>query len=137
MSFLLKSVVGLGAVYAAMFGPALKSGDPDSKATLCAIAAHAPALGGDEAGLRSQLLAAGCAISFNDAAQRLAASLTTAPAPPRFAGLPAAAPMAALPAPTPPPPPQTRPSAGSLTAADLLEPWYGVDPRARRPRKRG
>jgi hypothetical protein len=121
MSFLLKSVVGLGAVYAAMFGPALKSGDPDSKATLCAIAAHAPAVGGDEAGLRSQLLAAGCAISFNDAAQRLAASLSAAPA--------AAAP--------PPAPSQARLSAGTLTADDLREPWAGFDPRARKPRKRG
>ncbi len=124
MSFLLKSVVGLGAVYAAMFGPALKSGDPDSKATLCAIAAHAPALGGDEAGLRSQLLAAGCVISFNDAAQRLAASLSAPPAAPPLAT-------------APPPPPQTKLSAGSLTPADLLEPWYGVDPRAHKPRKRG
>jgi hypothetical protein len=119
MSFLLKSVVGLGAVYAAMFGPALKSGDPDSKATLCAIAVHAPALGGDEAGLRSQLLAAGCAISFNDAAQRLAASLS-APPPPAV-----------------PPPPQIKVSAGTLTADDLREPWAGFDPHARKPRKRG
>jgi hypothetical protein len=118
MSFLLKSVVGLGAVYAAMFGPALKSGDPDSKATLCAIAAHAPALGGDEAGLRSQLLAAGCAISFNDAAQRLAASLSPPPA-------------------VAPPPPQIKLSAGTLTAEDLREPWAGLDPRGRKPRKRG
>jgi len=118
MSFLLKSVVGLGAVYAAMFGPALKSGDLDSKAALCAIAAHAPALNGDEVGLRGQLLAAGCALSFNDAAQRLAASL--------------AAQSAAA-----PPPPQTKLSAGSLTPTDLLEPWYGFDPRARKPRKRG
>jgi hypothetical protein len=121
MSFLLKSVVGLGAVYAAMFGPALKSGDLDSKAALCAIAAHAPALNSDEAGLRGQLLAAGCAISFNDATQRLAASLAAPPAP----------------APPPPPPPQTKLSAGSLTPTDLLEPWYGFDPRVRKPRKRG
>jgi hypothetical protein len=119
MSFLVKSVVGLGAVYAAMFAPALKSNDPDSKATLCAIAAHAPALGGDEAGLRSQLLAAGCTISFNDAAQRLAASLSTPPAA------------------VPPPTPQTKLGAGTLTADDLREPWAGFDPRAHKPRKRG
>jgi hypothetical protein len=72
--------------------------------------------------LRSQLLAAGCVISFNDAAQRLAASLSAPPAP---------AP------PAPPPPPAIKLSAGSLTAADLAEPWYGVDPRAHKLRKRG
>ena len=118
MSFLLKSVLGLGAVYAAMFGPAVKSGDLDSKAALCAIAAHAPALNGDEAGLRGQLLAAGCALSFNDATQRLAASLAAPPAPA-------------------PAPPQTKLGAGTLTADDLREPWAGFDPRPRKPRRRG
>jgi hypothetical protein len=124
MSFLLKSAVGLGAVYFAMFSPEPKSGELGSKETLCAIATRAETLGGDLWAYRAQLAAAGCVVSLGEAAKRLAASL--------------AAPAAATPPPAAPPPPpaQNKPALGSLTADDLRDPWFGPDPHAHKPRNR-
>jgi hypothetical protein len=119
MSFLLKSVVGLGSVYIAMFAPAMKPGDTPTKATVCAIAARAAMHGEDSGALRAELSAAGCAITFSEEAQHIAASLALPPA-----------------AASPPPPPSPRP-AGTLTPADLSEPWYGPDPHRRKARKLG
>jgi hypothetical protein len=119
MGFVVRSVIGLGAVYYAMFAPALNSGDLAKTATVCAGAVETQASRENENTLRAELATAGCAVSFGAEAQRLATSLT----------LPTVAPPA--------PPRQARPASGSLTAEDLAEPWYGPDPRTRKLRSRG
>jgi hypothetical protein len=111
MGFLFKSAIGLGAVYFAMFGQALRSDEAGSAASLCANAAS-ERLAGDS-GLGAQWRAAGCAVAVTAAVQH-------ASAPPPAVAAPAA------------PPPQAKPRSGSLTEADLAAPWFGP---ARIPRK--
>ncbi len=110
MGFLFKSAIGLGAVYFAMFGQALRSDEVGSAASLCANAAS-QRLAGDSS-LGAQWSAAGCAVAAASVAKQASA--------------PAAAPAAA------PPPRRAEPRAGTLTEADLAEPWFGP---ARIPRK--
>jgi hypothetical protein len=119
MGFVVRSVIGLGAVYYAMFSPALKTGDLPRTAAYCASAANSQAALRLDQALQARLAAAGCAISFSADAQRIAASLALPPIPPPRA------------------PAETKAVPGSLTQADLAEPWYGPDPRARKPHKRG
>jgi hypothetical protein len=95
-----------------MFGPAVRSEDFAPTANLCANAAAAR-LAGDPA-LRARWAAAGCAMALGAQTQRL----TAAPA----------APLAAV-----PPPRRAEPkAAGTLTAEDLRDPWFGP---TRIPRK--
>jgi hypothetical protein len=118
MGFLFKSAIGLGAVYFAMFGQALRSDGAASTASLCASAAT-ERLAGDST-LRAQWRTAGCAV----AAAGLVERATPAPV---------AAPHAAVAAPAiAPPPAREKPRFGALTEADLAEPWFGP---ARIPRK--
>ena len=114
MSFVFKSTIGLGAVYFAMFAPALKSSDVAPTASLCAGAVQAQFAG--EADLRARWSAAGCALAISAQSQRLTAPLA------------AASKLTAAPAPA-------RRPAGSLTEADLREPWFG--PSAHSLRKAG
>jgi len=105
---LLKSAIGLGSVYFAMFAPAIPTADVGPAANLCGAAVQAR-IAGDES-LRAQWIAAGCAAKVIAEAQRV----TSAPAPKLvvLSQKPAA------------PPPAKAPS-GTLTAADLAEPWFG------------
>jgi hypothetical protein len=116
MGVLFKSAIGLGAVYLAMFGPALKSADVGATASLCGNAAQAR-LAGDES-LRAQLAAAGCVVKVAAESERLAKATALKVA------LPA---RVAQPSPPPPPAPKVRP--GTLTESDLAEPWFGPAPR--------
>jgi hypothetical protein len=110
MSFIFKSAMGLGAVYFAMFSPALKSGEIAPTAALCASAAQARVNG--DASLRGQWAAAGCALRLGAETQRLIASTATPPLPVRSA-------------------------VGSLTDDDLREPWFGPGQLQRKAAKRG
>ncbi len=112
MSFLLKSAMGLGAVYFAMFSPALKPSAIGPTAAICASAAQA-GLDGD-ASLRGAAAAAGCALQLRAEAQRLAA--------------PAIAPV---------PAPAVKSVAGSLSEDDLREPWFGPGPLQQKAARRG
>ncbi len=106
---LLKSAIGLGSVYFARFAPAIRIADVGPAANLCGAAVQAR-IAGDE-GLRAQWIAAGCAAKVLAEAQRV----TGAP-PPKLVVLsqkPAA------------PPPPVKALSGTLTAADLAEPWLG------------
>ena len=116
MGFILKSAVGLGVVYFAMFGPAFKDVDVAPTASLCGEAAQARIAG--DASLAAQFAAAGCVVKVATEAQRI---VKAAPAP----------------APPPPPPPVAKPAAGTLTEADLAEPWFGPARLTRKSAKRG
>jgi hypothetical protein len=111
MGFLFKSAIGLGAVYFAMFGQALRSDEAASTASLCANAASARLAG--DSGLRAQWRAAGCAVTAASLVERAPLAPVSAP---RLA----------------PPPTRAKPRSGTLTQADLAEPWFGP---ARIPRK--
>jgi hypothetical protein len=117
MGFLFKSAIGLGAVYFAMFGPALRSDGAASTASLCASAAT-ERLAGDST-LRAQWRTAGCAVAAAGLVQNVNLVARTS------AAVPVAAPPIASPA-------RARPRSGVLTEADLAEPWFGP---ARIPRK--
>jgi hypothetical protein len=117
MGMLLKSAFGLGAVYFAMFAPAIWSADIGPAANLCGAAARAQLEG--DATLRAQWAAAGCAVKLAEAQRAV-----SAPPPPKAA---------------PPPPPKpalasAKAVSGTLTQADLAEPWFGP---ARSLRKSG
>src|SRR5947209_16701435 len=112
MGVLFKSAVGLGAVYFAMFGPALKSDEVVATAGRCANAARLQLAG--DAALRANLTAAGCALAVSAQAQKLGPPAVPAPAP---------APAA--------------PRQGALTEADLQVPWFGPAPPARKSPRQG
>ena len=118
MGFLFKSAIVLGAVYFAMFGQALRSDEVGSAANLCANAAS-QRLAGDSS-LSAQWRAAGCAVAVAAAAQHASAPAPAAAPPPRQANPGQANPR------------QAKPRSGTLTEADLAEPWFGP---ARIPRK--
>jgi hypothetical protein len=113
MGFLIKSAIGLGCVYFAMFGQTLKSADLAPTTNLCASVAKAAVAGG--AALRAQWAAAGCVAALETRTQALAA--------------PAA----------PPPALRTTPrsAAGTLSDADLREPWFGPGRIPRKVERRG
>jgi len=111
MGFLFKSAIGLGAVYFAMFGQALRSDEAASTANLCASAANARLAGDSD--LRAQWRAAGCAVAAASFVERAAPALVAAPR-------------------REPTPARATPRSGTLTQADLAEPWFGP---ARIPRK--
>lgn len=112
MSFIFKSAIGLGAVYFAMFSPALKPGEIGPTVALCASAAESRAVA--DASLRGDAALAGCALRLGAEAQRLVANPASPGVPPDFRG-----------------------AAGSLTDADLREPWFGPGPLQRKAAKRG
>ncbi len=118
MGFVFKSAIGLGAVYFAMFSSAPQALDLGPAAALCTAAAKSR-LSGD--GFRAQWAAAGCGASIVSVAAK-AAALPSFPPP--------AAPPAA-------PPPAAKPVAGTLTEADLREPWFGPGRLSRKGAKRG
>ncbi|MDE3175737.1 MAG: hypothetical protein KGM15_06450 [Pseudomonadota bacterium] len=109
MGFLIRSAIGLGCVYYAMFGQALRPGELAPAAQLCADAASASLT--PDAGLRAPLAAAGCAEALTSQARRAA---------------PQTAPVAKA----------KRPS-GTLTADDLRDPWLGPGRLARKTGARG
>ncbi len=111
MGMLLKSAIGLGAVYFAMFGAGDRSADIGPAANLCASAARARLEG--DAALRAQWSAAGCVRE----ARRRAAGRQRAAAKARRRRRPAAEGRRRRAAP--------RPHSGTLTEADLAEPWFG------------
>jgi hypothetical protein len=115
MGFVTKSAIGLGCVYFAMFSQSLKSEDLASTTNPCASAAKA-VVTRDKA-LRAQWAAAGCAVEIRADAQQAAAAAA------------------------PPPPPQPRISppraSGTLTEADMLEPWFGPGRILRKSDRRG
>jgi hypothetical protein len=121
MGMLLKSAIGLGSVYFAMFAPAIPTADVGPAANLCGAAVQAR-IAGDES-LRAQWIAAGCAAKVIAEAQRV----TSAP-PPKLVILsqkPAA------------PPPPAKALSGTLTEADLAEPWFGPGRISRKSANRG
>ncbi len=109
MGFLIRSAIGLGCVYYAMFGQALRPGELAPAAHLCADAASASLT--NEAGLRGPLAAAGCVEALTSQARRAA--------------------------PQTPPAAQAKRPAGTLTADDLRDPWFGPGRLSRRPSGRG
>jgi hypothetical protein len=115
MGFIFKSAAGLGAVYFAMFAPALNSNDMAATASLCAAAAQSRLA--NEASLRAHWAAAGCVLAVSAQAQKGAVP------PPR--ATPAAA------------PPRAKIAAGGLSDADLREPWFGPTGNPRKSAKRG
>jgi hypothetical protein len=122
MGMLLKSAIGLGLVYIAMFAPAIRTADLGPAANLCGAAVQAR-IAGDES-LRARWVAAGCAAKVIAEAQRA----TSAPAPKLvvLSQKPAA-----------PPPPPAKALSGTLTAADLAEPWFGPGRIPRKSANRG
>jgi hypothetical protein len=120
MGMLLKSAIGLGAVYFAMFAPAIWSADIGPAANLCGAAARAQLEG--DATLRAQWAAAGCAVKLAEA-QRIVIALPPKAAPP--------------PPPPKPAPPSPRAVSGTLTEADLAAPWFGPARSARKSGGRG
>jgi len=116
MGMFLKSAIGLGSVYFAMFAPAIWSADIGPAANLCASAARARLEG--DATLHAQWSAAGCAVK-----------LAAVSAPP------------SKPAPPPPPPkpalPPPKAVSGTLSEADLAEPWFGPTRASRKSGARG
>jgi hypothetical protein len=124
MGMLLKSAIGLGAVYIAMFAPAIRSADMapvanlGPAANLCAAAARAQLAG--DASLRAQWSAAGCAVKLVEAQRAVSA------APPK-----------AAPPPPKPAPPARKAVSGMLTEADLAEPWFGPARPLRKSAGRG
>lgn len=116
MGFLLKSTMGLGAVYFAMFGQALQSSDLAPRGSVCASAASAAV--SRDSGLGARLQAASCAAALAAEAEGLNAPLKAATSltPPLRAPLP----------------PTAKASVGTLTQADLSAPWFGP---SRIPRK--
>ncbi len=117
MGVIFKSTIGLGVVYFAMFGTALKPGEVASTAALCASAAQAQIVG--EATLHGQWAGAGCAIELGAQAERVIAPV----AAPTGRATPAAPPAKSV--------------AGSLTENDLREPWFGPGPLQRKAAQRG
>ena len=117
MGVWIKSAIGLGGVYFAMFGQALHAPDVQSAATACLRAVEA----GDT--LQGKFAAASCAQSATTHAQRLTAALATPAAPVN-----------------PPPPrasaPAAPPKPGTLTEADLSAPWYGPTRSTRKTSRR-
>lgn len=113
MGVLLKSAVGLGAVYFAMFAPALKSDEVLATADPCVKAARLQLA--DATALRARWAAAGCALSVGAQAQTFVGP--TLPPPER--------------------PARATPKPGALTEADLQEPWFGPAPPTRKSSKRG
>jgi hypothetical protein len=122
MGFLFKSAVGLGVVYFAMFGQEWRGGELAPQANVCADAAKA-GLAGDS-GLPGKWAAAGCAVSLAEQAQKLSAPMIA------VKPLGTAKPLAAPPSPAP----AQKTQIGTLTQADLQEPWFGP---VRSPRKGG
>jgi hypothetical protein len=117
MGMLIKSAIGLGAVYVAMFAPEIRGADIGPSASLCGVAARARLEG--DATLRAQWSAAGCAVKLIEAQQAVNA-----------------------PAPKPAPSPLAKPAApkalpGTLTEADLAAPWFGPTRPARKSAGRG
>jgi hypothetical protein len=121
MGMFLKSAVGLGVVYFAMFGPAIKPADIGPTASLCGAAAQAR-IAGDE-GLSAQWAAAGCVMKIAAQTQRVAKAPPPKPAPP--------------PPPAPPAPSAAKPASGTLTEADLTAPWFGPARPSRKSARRG
>ena len=119
MGFMLKSAIGLGAVYVAMFGQAIKPADVRPSASLCTGTVGARIAG--DASLRARWSEAGCAL-------RLAAAMQPVIAPP---------PKAAPPEPPPMPPTSRARALGTLSDADLAEPWFGPGKLARKTARRG
>jgi hypothetical protein len=120
MGFLFKSAIGLGCVYFAMFGQALRASDPAPAANLCAAAVKADLSA--QPGLRAKFAAAGCAVALETETRRLAPPMAMA----RLAPSPSPAPQA----------PAKRLS-GTLTADDLRDPWFGPGRMARKANGRG
>ena len=73
MGFLLRSAIGLGAVYFAMFGQAAHVAEVAAPSNPCVEAANASLRG--DSGLGAQWAAAGCAAKISGRSQRLSASL--------------------------------------------------------------
>jgi hypothetical protein len=122
MGVIWKSVVGLGSVYFAMFAPQAPSHDMAATARLCGEAARAQ-LEQNQA-LRADIALAGCTLA-----------LTTAlPRPETQAVAPPAAPPVA---PPPPAPTHRRAGGGTLTQADLQDPWFGPTEHSRKARRPG
>jgi len=122
----LKSAIGLGSVYIAMFAPAIRTADVRPAANLCGAAVQAR-IAGDES-LRAQWVAAGCAARVIAEAQRV----SSAPAPKLVV-------LTQKPAEPPPPPPApaSKSLTGTLTATDLAEPWFGPSRIPRKSANRG
>jgi hypothetical protein len=108
MGFLFKSAIGLGVVYCAMFGQALRSDAVGPAANLCASAVGRQ-LAGDSS-FDAQWKAAGCVAALATIRVKTAPTSASAPAP------------------------RAKPRPGTLTEADLAEPWFGP---ARSLRKAG
>ena len=128
MGVIFKSVLGLGSVYIAMFAPAASSPDVTAAAKLCGEAARSQIADGGS--LRSQFALAGCSVALTAPLQRQE--------PPR-ASPPRPTPTVAVAAPPPPAPPsaRNRTAAGTLSQADLRDPWFGPTEHARKARKPG
>jgi hypothetical protein len=109
MGFLVKSAIGLGCVYFAMFGQPLQSADLAPTANLCQSAAKA-GLTGDAISRAAGV--AGCAVAIGTVSERLAAA---APAPR----------------------PASKRAAGTLSADDLRAPWFGPERIQRKTDRRG
>lgn len=116
MGFLLRSAIGLGAVYFAMFGQAQHAAEVASASNPCVLAANASLRG--DSGVSAQWAAAGCAAKLSGHTQRIAQTLAAAAA----LSPPAPAPAAA---PAPRPTPTAKPQNGTLTQADFQDPWFG------------
>jgi hypothetical protein len=116
MGVLLKSVLGLGTVYALMFAPAVDPAALGPAATLCAQAATAKAHG--DASFAAQAQAARCAMALGVVAAPMRLTQAESLAPP-------------------PPPPRPAARAGGLTDADLAEPWFGPGSLSRKSPRRG
>ena len=121
---LLKSAIGLGSVYFAMFAPAIPTADVGPAANLCGAAVQAR-IAGDES-MRAQWVAAGCAARVIAEAQRV----SSAPAPKLVV-------LTQKPAEPPPPAPASKSLTGTLTATDLAEPWFGPSRIPRKSANRG
>jgi hypothetical protein len=130
MGVIIKSVLGLGSVYIAMFAPAASSPDVTAAAKLCTEAARSGLE--DSASLRSKLALAGCGVALTQPLQR---QDPARPAPPRPA--PTVAVAAPPPPPSAPPSARSRMAAGTLSEADLRDPWFGPTEHARKARPPG
>ena len=108
MGFIVKSAIGLGCVYFAMFG---QSVDIAPTAKLCGSAAKA-GLTGDA--ISRAAGAAGCAAAIGAASQRVSEA-----------------------APAPAPRPAAKRAVGTLSTDDLRAPWFGPERIPRKTDRRG
>ena len=116
MGFVMRSAIGLGAVYYAMFAQAPRPAEPGATTSRCASAVASRLTGGPS--FAAQMSAAGCAAALAAAAERLEAPPLQPTKP-----TPAAS--------------EAKAAAGTLTAADLRDPWFGPTRPAHKAAWRG